>query len=172
MDTANVRKRFNWLHIDGRRFDDNLAHSNVINHNHVIVINQRKEREHLEKERKKAIPIFETSIAIYSTYAAVVMFWTPGILSEAESGIFYRMNALAPQWVWAFTFFIAGMTKAFGLLLKHVQVRRIGLFLSCLIYGSITICYGYGFPNMGTGLFAVLTIMSIVTIATVERSEI
>lgn len=126
-------------------------------------------KKELRYPRKMDIPYFETCISLFSIYASMLMFLAPNMLVESEE-LYKNMTAIMPQEGWALTFLMAAMIKVVGLIGRWQRVRQIGLLASVFIYGTIAICYALVFPNLGTGLFAILAIMSLINICSVNKT--
>lgn len=126
-------------------------------------------KEKIKKAR--TIPLLEVALSLYSAYAAILLFLVPGIL-DSDAGVYYNMSAVVPQSVWAFAFLIGAFAKSFGLLLGSDLLRKTGLGISTVIYGTVTICYAFEFPNLGTGVYFILSFMSAVSIFYVKKTAL
>lgn len=71
-------------------------------------------------------------------------------------------SSVANEWQWGIVFIVAASVKIFGILLKNELLRKIGLFMSAMIYGLIAAAYylGSGWFSIGFGTFAALSIMA------------
>lgn len=123
-------------------------------------------------EEKKPIPIWEIAITLFSLYVCALFFFFPSILAEQNTALFFYMDEIADQSLWAFLFCFSAAMKVVGIFLNNCTIRIAGLVFSALLYGTIAICYMLSFPNIGTGLFIVITFMCIMQAFYVKATEL
>lgn len=107
------------------------------------------------------IPIIEVILSIISTWWAVVLFNQPDQFERLPT-TYQFFSSVANEWQWGIVFLVAASVKIFGILLKNELLRKIGLFMSAMIYGLIAAAYylGSGWFSIGFGTFAALSIMA------------
>lgn len=107
------------------------------------------------------IPIIEVILSFISTWWAIVLFNQPDLFEKLPK-TYYFFSSIAPEYQWALLFLTAALVKVFGILLKNETLRKIGLFMSAIIYGLIAAAYylGVGWFNVGFGTFAAMSIMA------------
>lgn len=107
------------------------------------------------------IPIIEVILSIISTWWAVVLFNQPDQFERLPT-TYQFFSSVANEWQWGIVFIVAASVKIFGILLKNELLRKIGLFMSAMIYGLIAAAYylGSGWFSIGFGTFAALSIMA------------
>lgn len=110
-----------------------------------------------------APPIFELYAALLAMSLAVIMFLIPGLL-EMEGGLYVYLDVIAPQEVWALSFFTAGVTTSLGMLCNKIAIRIIGLSMLTALFGTLTVIYGLLLPNFGFILMLWITIFTIASI--------
>jgi len=116
-------------------------------------------------------PIYEMFVTMISIALSVVLFLFPEMLTVGYSEVYALLISLMPQWLWAFTFFGAGMMKAVGMLLDNKYLRIGGLIVSALIYLVFTISYASAvFPSIGAVVFTAITVFSLISIPEVKRT--
>ena len=120
--------------------------------------------------QKRAIPLWEVSLTLFSIYVAGLLFIFPDLLEKGE--IYPKFTEIAPQIAWAFIFTTGALVKAIGLIFNITSLRIAGLIISVILYSIIAFCYASGFPNLSTGLFVVITFMSLLTIFYVKITEL
>lgn len=122
-------------------------------------------------KKRQSIPLLEVSLSFFSIYAAILMFLYPDILDKS-SAVYENMTAIAPQMTWGVVFLVAALVKVVGLVLKRNGLRRLGLFLSTLIYGCIAVSYVMEFPNLGAGVFFIMAVMAMLSMFYVKHTEL
>lgn len=122
-------------------------------------------------KKRQSIPLLEVSLSFFSIYAAILMFLYPNILDES-SGVYENMTAIVPQTTWAVAFLLAALVKVVGLVLKRDGLRRLGLLMSALIYGGIAFSYVMEFPNLGAGVFFIMSAMAMLSMFYVKHTEL
>src|SRR5699024_7750979 len=86
--------------------------------------------------------------------------------------LYDNMMAVMPQYLWAFSFFVAAMFKSIGLLWDKNTLRVIGLIASTVLYVVMTICYAIDFPSIGSLTFGCMTAFTVVSIPFVKHTSI
>lgn len=116
-------------------------------------------------------PTFEMFVTLFSILMAILLFWFPDMLNpERSAGLYQTLLEIMPQTWWAVFFFVAGMSKATGLLFRKDWLRVTGLIMSVGIYLLFTISYIVVFPSIGTVIFACMTIFTIISIPNVKHT--
>jgi len=138
--------------------------------------NKEKELEQLVEKVKNESdlrfpPIFEMYVTLFSLSVSILMFIFPNML-QPDTNLYTWMLKIMPQFMWAFSFFGAGMVKAVGLLLDNVSLRVLGLFMSAMLYLVFTVCYAINFPTIGAVTFACMTVFTVISINIVKHTGI
>ncbi len=94
------------------------------------------------------------------------------LFEEQNHAFLSAYPQLMPQIGWAIVVFFAAMVKVVGLLLNNIHIRRIGLVLSGMIYTAFSIGFATAFPNISTGLFAILAMMCFMNMTQVRHTEL
>lgn len=118
-------------------------------------------------------PIFEIYITVFSILMAVLLFLFPDMLHlniENSTNFYWFLLSIMPQPMWAFSFFIAGMTKSVGMLIDNNTTRVVGLLMSALLYIAMTAGYAVSFPTIGTVTFVCLTVFTLISIPMVKQT--
>jgi hypothetical protein len=107
------------------------------------------------------IPIIEVILSIVSAWWAIVLFNSPDLFERMPTTYSF-FSSIANEIQWAVLFFTAALVKIFGILLKRELIRKIGLFMSAVIYGLIAAAYfiGTGWFSIGFGTFAAISVMA------------
>lgn len=121
---------------------------------------------------KRPIPLFEVCITLFSIYLSIMFFIFAELFEEQNHAFYTHIRQLMPQIGWAIAVFVAAMTKVIGLLLNNVHIRRIGLVMSGMIYTAFSIGFATAFPNISTGLFAILAVMCFMNMTQVRSTEL
>lgn len=125
---------------------------------------------------RKHVPTFEVYATVFSIITAISLFWFPQMLDSTKIlggtsiNVYWAFLYVMPQWAWAITFFVAGITKALGLLVKKDRMRILGLVLSVVIYLCFTVCYVISFPAIGMVVFFCMTMFTIISIPLVKHT--
>src|SRR5699024_12656332 len=112
-------------------------------------------------------PVFEMYVTLFSILTAVILFLFPDMLQPEVDGIsnlYWLLLSIMPQYMWALTFFVAGITKSIGMLIGNNASRMIGLLMSAVIYAVFAICYTMSFPTIGSIVFVSMTIFTLVSL--------
>ena len=138
--------------------------------------NKEKELEQLVEKVKNESdlrfpPIFEMYVTLFSLSVSILMFIFPNML-QPDTNLYTWMLKIMPQFMWAFSFFGAGMVKAVGLLLDNVALRVLGLVMSAMLYLVFTVCYAINFPTIGAVTFACMTVFTVISINIVKHTGI
>lgn len=118
-----------------------------------------------------APPIFELYASLLAMTLAIALFLIPGLLQQNQE-IYSYMTAVMPQGAWAFSFFLAGILNACGMLFSIVPLRIIALSAETLLFGIVTVIYALLFPNFGTFTMLWLTIFTAASIPLVKFTGI
>ena len=142
----------------------------------VYMDNKEKELEQLVEKVKNESdlrfpPIFEMYATLFSLSVSILMFIFPNML-QPDTNLYTWMLKIMPQFMWAFSFFGAGMVKAIGLLLDNVALRVLGLVMSAVLYLVFTVCYAINFPTIGAVSFACMTVFTVISINIVKHTGI
>ena len=142
----------------------------------VYMDNKEKELEQLVEKVKNESdlrfpPIFEMYATLFSLSVSILMFIFPNML-QPDTNLYTWMLKIMPQFMWAFSFFGAGMVKAVGLLLDNVALRVLGLVMSAMLYLVFTVCYAINFPAIGAVTFACMTLFTVISINIVKHTGI
>lgn len=124
----------------------------------------------------KHLPIFELYISVFSVLMAAMLFLFPEMLQPSvdigSKSLYWLLLSIMPQPFWAFTFFIAGVTKSIGLLIDNNITRIVGLVISVLIYAVFAVMYSFSFPAIGMVVFSVMMLFTIISIPMVKSTGI
>lgn len=126
-----------------------------------------------EVRSRKFVPLFEWYVTMFSVIFSVALFIFPDFLRYTGNNVtnlYAIMLDLMPQYMWAFSFLIAGLIKSVGLLIKNNAMRTLGLALSILLYLIMTICYSVNFPAIGSIIFGLMTLFSGVSVMIVKHT--
>lgn len=115
-------------------------------------------------------PIYEMFVTMISITLSIMLFLFPDMLSTEYSSLYTILLVIMPQWGWAFTFFIAGMVKAIGMLIDNKYLRIGGLVMSSLIYAVFSISYTVMFPTIGSVVFTAIMVFCLISIPDVKRT--
>lgn len=121
---------------------------------------------------KKPIPIWEVSMTLYCFYVAALLFLYPNLLNDTDYLLYTHLEKLAPQFMWSFFFVIAAVLMGGGLVFKDILPRILGLGVATILFGTIAICHMIDFPNLGSGLYSIMTFMCIMSIVYVRTTEL
>lgn len=123
---------------------------------------------------RKHVPTFEVYATVFSIMTAILLFWFPEMLDTTEkigsSSLYWLLLSIMPQHMWALAFFVAGMVKSVGLLVKSDSMRILGLVMSALLYLAFTVCYVINFPTIGMITFFCMTIFTLISIPLVKHT--
>ena len=123
--------------------------------------------------KRKRIPYFEALVSLLSYYLAMVCMFNNNMFEQLP-GLYGALEQIGSETFFALVFFTAATIKVIGLVFNCYTLRRIGLGLSALIYLVITVSYAMSdVPfNWGLGIFALLTIFSILMIFEVKNTKL
>lgn len=124
---------------------------------------------------KKSVPVFEMFVTLFSISVSILLFLFPNMFiidADKPRHLYWLLLQIMPQYMWAFAFFIAGVSKAIGLLLDSNITRIAGLAMSMMIYISFSAAYVVGFPSIGFVTFICMTIFTIVSIPIVKYTNL
>lgn len=123
--------------------------------------------------KRKRIPYFEALVSLLSYYLAMVCMFNNDMFSQLPE-IYGGLDSLGNETTFAMIFMTAATIKVIGLVINCYTLRRIGLGLSALIYLVITVSYAMSdVPfNWGLGIFALLTVFSILMIFEVKNTKL
>ncbi|KWW17963.1 hypothetical protein AS888_20855 [Peribacillus simplex] len=115
------------------------------------------------------IPIIEVILSMISSWWAVVLFNSPDLFNRLPNTYEFFGN-IAKESHWGLLFLTAAIVKIMGIVLKNRWMRKIGLFLSALVYSLIAAAYflGMGWFSVGFGTFSAISIMALWGIREVE----
>lgn len=124
-----------------------------------------------EFEVSKAPPVFELYAALVAISLSAMLFLLEGALSGNH--LFHAlMNALMPQYGWAFFLLMGGIISAVGMLLDSQIIRVIGLLVLLAAYGTVAAFYIVSFPNLGGVLMFWLATFTAASIPMVKYTGI
>lgn len=118
-------------------------------------------------------PMYEMYVTLFSILTAVMLFLFPDMLQPPDSSVtnlYWLLLSIMPQYMWAFAFFVAGVTKAVGMLIDNAPTRITGLVLSALIYSVFAVCYAMNFPTIGAVTFTCMFIFTLISIPMVKHT--
>lgn len=124
---------------------------------------------------RKHVPTFEIYVTMFSILTAIMLFWFPTMLESAQAakgGLYWLLLNIMPQYMWAISFFVAGIVKSVGLLVKSDSMRVLGLVMSAVLYLIFTICYAINFPAIGVITFFCMTIFTLVSMVLVKHTSL
>lgn len=137
-----------------------------------------KERElerlvnEVESTQISVPPFFELYTTVFSILVAIMLFAYPDMIYAYPARLYDHMMAIMPQYMWAFSFFVACMFKSIGLLADKDIFRIIGLVLSVILYAVMTFCYALDFPSIGSITFGCMTLFAAVSVPFVKHTSI
>lgn len=126
----------------------------------------------MEKTNMVVPPLFEIYATVFSIAVTIILFTFPGMIYNYPANLYDHMMAIMPQYWWGFTFFIACMLKAIGLMLDYDWLRIVGLVASAILYALLTICYAIDFPTIGALTFGCMTAFAVVSVPFVKHTSI
>jgi|SRR5690625_3233262 len=118
-------------------------------------------------------PVFEMYVTLFSILTAVILFLFPDMLQPEVDGItnlYWLLLSIMPQYMWALLFFVAGVTKAVGMLIDNNITRVVGLILSTAVYAILAVCYFMSFPTIGSITFTCMTLFTLISITMVKHT--
>ncbi|MGE7880167.1 hypothetical protein [Peribacillus muralis] len=115
------------------------------------------------------IPIIEVILSMISSWWAVVLFNSPNLFNRIPDTYEFFGN-IAEEYHWGMLFMTAAIVKIMGIVLRSRWMRKLGLFLSALVYSFIAAAYflGTGWFSVGFGTFSAISIMALWGIREVE----
>lgn len=126
----------------------------------------------MEQTEMVVPPLFEIYATVFSTAVTIMLFAYPGMIYEYPAQLYDNMMTIMPQYWWAFSFFIAAMFKAVGLMIDVDWLRITGLVASAGLYVLMTICYAIDWPTIGALTFGCMTAFAVVSIPFVKHTSI
>lgn len=139
-------------------------------------MNKEKELDELvERVRNESEinfpPVFEMYATLFSILLSVLLFVFPTMLNHG-TGLYAIMLFIMPQYMWAFAFFVAGMTKAVALWFDLKRLRITGLAMSAVLYMILAVCYYFSFPAIGAVTFTTMTVFVLISIGMVRHTKV
>ena len=122
-------------------------------------------------EKKRDLPLVETTFSLLNNYMATLMFIWPALLKR-DAAVYTHMDMIAPAPVWGLAFLLTGLIGAWGLYTCKEGTRRLALLLTAFLYAVIGVCYAIGFPNFGTGIYFILAFIAFESRDVVRTSEL
>lgn len=116
-------------------------------------------------------PLFELYVTIFSIAITIMLFAYPNMI-DVSTKLYHYMEAIMPQRAWALSFFSACVLKGIGLLINVNWLRIAGLLASVVLYVMLSICYAMSWPSMGTAIFSLMAVFSVVSIPFVRHTSI
>lgn len=115
-----------------------------------------------ERQRMFIIPIVEVVLSLISLWWGIVLINSPNMFDELPD-IYRFFGEIGMEYHWACVFFVAAAVKILGIFMRNQRLRKIGLFMSAVIYGIISSGYylGLGFYSIGFGVFFFLSFMAL-----------
>lgn len=108
------------------------------------------------------IPIIELFLSIISLWWAFICFSNPHLFDQIPQmlNVFAKISQ---ETGWGCVFIMAALIKVLGILLQKYWLRRIGLFLSMLLYGLITAGFVLSKEPFthSTGTYFALTVLAM-----------
>lgn len=120
----------------------------------------------------KSLPYYETFVTLISLSIAVLLFLSPNLMINSNGHMYDWLLKLMPQYMWAFSFFGAGILKSIGLVLDNRLLRYIGLIMSTLIYLAFTVCFSINFPSISAIVYAWIAVYSAVSLDSVKHTAL
>lgn len=128
--------------------------------------------EDVEATEISVPPFFELYATLFSILVSIMLFAFPNMIYAYPARLYDHMMAIMPQYLWAFSFLIACLFKSVGLLWDKDVLRVMGLSMSVVLYGTMTICYAMDFPSIGSITFACMALFAGVSIPFVKHTSI
>lgn len=116
-------------------------------------------------------PLFEIYVTIFSIAISIMLFAYPSMI-DVSTKLYQYMVTIMPQGAWGLSFFAAGVLKGIGLLINVNWLRIVGLLISAVLYVMLTFCYAISWPSIGTAIFSLMAVFSVISIPFVKNTSI
>lgn len=125
----------------------------------------------IEKPGVGRLPLHELFLTTFSLSITILLFMYPELFTKNVAA-YKVMTGAASQYVWAIAFLSAGVTKGIGLMGNYKLLRKIGLFMSTVLYASMSLAYASDFPSVTAILYALMAVFAIVAMFQVRITNI
>ena len=124
-------------------------------------------------KRKMPIPFLEITFAFFSIYAAILFFMSDfHVFENIQRAAAELMLTVMPPFGWGIVFLFNALLITTGLVTNYHAARFVGLFVTVVIFATLTACHTVAFPNLSFGLYGVLTCTGIGALFTVRETEL
>lgn len=127
----------------------------------------------IKSEKKiQHLPYFETFVTLLSLSIAFMLFLAPELMDTDRGRVYGWLLKIMPQFMWAFSFFGAGLFLSVGLSLDNKTLRTLGLVMTSLLFLAFTVCFSTSFPSVSALVYAWITIYTVVSLAEVKHTRL
>ena len=118
----------------------------------------------------KKIPIVELFLSIVSLWLAVVMFFNSNIFSTMPK-VFRIFSMIMDEKSWGLVFITAALMKIIGVVYMKEWLRKAGLTVSFMIYGSLSAGFLLGGEPIvfSTGTYFAMCVLAMYSIREVRE---